>query len=249
NERTLPESVVTASATGKGGGLLNWLRSNDALSVGLDMLPVIGSLKSLYQVFSGKDMITGESVNRWVEGAGIVAGMIPGGKLGVKGVANVVSSNAEAAALRRAYLNNKFERTGDINLDINIRERQVFARDFYEEAGFTGRKLESHLKGIDYSRDVDLYTLSRGRPVAQWQPEGASTGNYFSRVDGNPARMGIDMEERSRLIYEPTQRTTVLRSTASDMPSWKGDGRIYLGGETQFFTRDPELFRSIGGRN
>ncbi|MDZ4385586.1 MAG: pre-toxin TG domain-containing protein, partial [Moraxellaceae bacterium] len=97
NERTLPESVVTASATGKGGGLLNWLSKPENISFVLDMVPVVGTLKSLYQAGAGRDLITGESVNRWVEGAGIVAGMIPGGKLGVKGAVGAVSKSVPSS--------------------------------------------------------------------------------------------------------------------------------------------------------
>lgn len=155
----------------------------------------------------------------------------------------VVPDSADALAARRAYLNEKHGRTGDINADINIRERKVLARGFYEEAGFSGRPLENHLKGIDYSQDVDIYTFSRGRPVAQWQPPDTPVGNYFSRIGGDPTRMGIDAEDRQLLIYAPAQRTTVLRSTAADIPSWKGDGRTYFGGETQYFTKDPQAFR------
>ncbi|MDO9620866.1 MAG: pre-toxin TG domain-containing protein, partial [Moraxellaceae bacterium] len=94
NEQVMPEVVVTASAKESGGGLLNWLRKPENISFVLDMVPVVGTLKSLYQAGAGRDLITGEAVNRWVEGAGIVAGMIPGGKLGVKGVANVVANTA-----------------------------------------------------------------------------------------------------------------------------------------------------------
>ncbi|MDZ4385593.1 MAG: pre-toxin TG domain-containing protein, partial [Moraxellaceae bacterium] len=93
NERTLPETVVTASATEKGGGLLNWLSKPENISFVLDMSPGIGSMKSIYQVFSGKDMITGEPINRWVEGAGTLASLVPGGKLGVKRILGAIPNN------------------------------------------------------------------------------------------------------------------------------------------------------------
>ncbi|MFP8965676.1 RHS repeat-associated core domain-containing protein [Pokkaliibacter sp. CJK22405] len=54
-------------------------------SLTADMLPVVGSLKSLAQVFTGSDLVTGEPVSRWMEGAGILLGMIPGGKALLKG--------------------------------------------------------------------------------------------------------------------------------------------------------------------
>ncbi|MBA4152283.1 MAG: hypothetical protein C0509_06955 [Acinetobacter sp.] len=94
NEQVMPEVVVTASAKESGGGLLSWLRKPENISFVLDMVPVVGSMKSIYQVFSGKDLITGESVNRWVEGASIVAGMAPAGKLGVKEIVGAVPNKA-----------------------------------------------------------------------------------------------------------------------------------------------------------
>uniref|UniRef100_UPI002017D470 TreTu family toxin n=1 Tax=Chitinivorax sp. B TaxID=2502235 RepID=UPI002017D470 len=54
-------------------------------SLGLDLVPVLGSAKSAAQVVTGKDLLTGEPVNRWVEAGGIVLGMVPGGKLLTKG--------------------------------------------------------------------------------------------------------------------------------------------------------------------
>lgn len=47
----------------------------------LDGLPGVGTLKSAGQLYTGKDLVTGEDVNRWVEGGGIALGIIPGGKL------------------------------------------------------------------------------------------------------------------------------------------------------------------------
>ncbi|WP_137939570.1 RHS repeat-associated core domain-containing protein [Chitinivorax sp. B] len=68
-------------------------------SVGLDLLPVVGSGKSILQTITGQDLVTGESVNRWTEGAGILLGVVPGGKLLTKGksLAKAVSGGEKAA--------------------------------------------------------------------------------------------------------------------------------------------------------
>ena len=50
-------------------------------SVAVDSLPVVGSLKSLAQVFTGRDIFTGEKVSRGGELLGVFAGLIPGGKI------------------------------------------------------------------------------------------------------------------------------------------------------------------------
>jgi hypothetical protein len=54
--------------------------ASQASSLALDVLPVVGALKSLGQVFSGTDLVTGEPVSRGMEAVGIVAGLVPGGK-------------------------------------------------------------------------------------------------------------------------------------------------------------------------
>lgn len=49
-------------------------------SFALDMTPGVGTVKSAVQLITGKDVITGEKVNRWVEAGGLVLGVLPGGK-------------------------------------------------------------------------------------------------------------------------------------------------------------------------
>ena len=70
------------ASAGTGAGSLSFAR--EAGSFGLDLLPVAGSLKSLAQLFSGRDLVTGAEVSRTVEAAGILLGLIPGGKLLLK---------------------------------------------------------------------------------------------------------------------------------------------------------------------
>ena len=49
-------------------------------SIGVGFLPFVGSAQSLVELISGKDYITGERANRWLAGAGLVAGLFPAGK-------------------------------------------------------------------------------------------------------------------------------------------------------------------------
>uniref|UniRef100_UPI002016AFD1 pre-toxin TG domain-containing protein n=1 Tax=Chitinivorax sp. B TaxID=2502235 RepID=UPI002016AFD1 len=70
-------------------------------SLGLDLVPVLGSAKSAAQVVTGKDLLTGEPVNRWVEAGGMVLGMVPGGKLLTKGTTLAkVARGAEKGAVK-----------------------------------------------------------------------------------------------------------------------------------------------------
>jgi RHS repeat-associated protein len=63
-------------------GLFGW---RDALSIGVGFVPIIGTVQSAVELITGRDLITGESVNRGLAAAGLVAGLIPGGKGVLKG--------------------------------------------------------------------------------------------------------------------------------------------------------------------
>lgn len=59
--------------------------AREGTSLFLDAVPLIGTGKSLAQIYTGEDLITGEKLDRRLEGAGIVVGLLPGGKLLFKG--------------------------------------------------------------------------------------------------------------------------------------------------------------------
>ena len=73
-----------------------------ATSVSLDLTPVVGSLKSVAQLFTGTDLVTGEKVSRPIEAVGILAGLFPAGKFLTRGedAAEVVIDGAKL--LRRS---------------------------------------------------------------------------------------------------------------------------------------------------
>ncbi|MBA2368774.1 MAG: DUF4258 domain-containing protein [Candidatus Protochlamydia sp.] len=54
-------------------------------SLAADFISFVGSGKSIYELFSGSDPITGEAVNRWMSAAGIFLGVVTGGKALIKG--------------------------------------------------------------------------------------------------------------------------------------------------------------------
>ncbi len=53
----------------------SWWRQ--AASFALDVIPVVGTIKSGVQLITGKDLVTGEPINRYLE----VVGLVPAGKL------------------------------------------------------------------------------------------------------------------------------------------------------------------------
>ena len=74
-----PEEVSTTATVG---------------SIIVDVIPFIGAGKSFIEVGTGRDPITKEPVNRGVAAAGIVAGIIPGGKLVIRGLKGIAKSRA-----------------------------------------------------------------------------------------------------------------------------------------------------------
>lgn len=47
------------------------------LSIGVDFVPVVGTAKTITETIYGHDLVTGESINRWVSGAAIGLSLIP----------------------------------------------------------------------------------------------------------------------------------------------------------------------------
>jgi len=78
NPKNKTESLLAACGQcnrSHGDGL-----SPEAQSAVLDVLPEVGSVKSVTQLITGKDLLTGENTNRWIEAAGLALGIVPGGK-------------------------------------------------------------------------------------------------------------------------------------------------------------------------
>jgi RHS repeat-associated protein len=59
-----------------------WWR--DALSAGLDFIPVVSTIKTAVEFVAGQDLITGEAISRAESAAGLGAYFIPGGKGAMK---------------------------------------------------------------------------------------------------------------------------------------------------------------------
>ena len=73
---------------GANGGFLGidaatWM---GVLSLGIDFIPGVGSVKAIIELITGKDLITGEPINRFVTSIAVLAGFV-GGAAAVKGLA------------------------------------------------------------------------------------------------------------------------------------------------------------------
>jgi hypothetical protein len=175
----------------------------------------------------------------------------PGNGVSSKGAGasvDVVPDNVDLVSGRRAYLNEKFGRTSDLNADINVRGKKELATNFYLDQGWHPKRVQSHVSGIDFSQQVDVVTLKRGQPLVQYQVGGSGVGNYFAPVGTRIQQLGINPTGRKTSIFAPKERVQVLRSTASEIvDTWSVPGVPYRaeGGGTQFFAGDPDKFRQI----
>ena len=83
--RRLPSSQIDGSAetalSAEVFRLMDSIPWEQVTSTALDVAPVAGQLKAVGEVYSGRDLITGEPVDRWVA----AIGLIPGTKLVIKG--------------------------------------------------------------------------------------------------------------------------------------------------------------------
>jgi hypothetical protein len=162
-----------------------------------------------------------------------------------------------AGAMRRAHLNEKFGRTGDLNQDINIRSRQETAFNFYKSQGFDEVDIPSHLNGIDFTQPVNVITLNKGKSLFQYQTRGAPQGNYYTLSENTlPTHLGISpngfnrelqmVEPKMRNKYITTRKVAVLKSKAEkivDFWSVKGESYVTEGGGRQLFSANKNAFK------
>ncbi len=149
-------------------GLWSWRNS---LSLALDFIPVVGTVKGVVELAAGYDLIAGEDVNRAVAAAGVAASLIPGGKGAVKATARIaratrVSSDLplrQVTNLNRPALTNELRETvvqrastntnGNF-LDPNTGRELLDGFDVGHIAGRENRRLlrEAEIRGYDNSQ-------------------------------------------------------------------------------------------------
>jgi RHS repeat-associated protein len=161
------------------------------------------------------------------------------------------------SAARRTYLNEKFDRVGDLNNDINIRSRKETAFNFYKSQGFDEVDIPSHLNGIDFTQPVDVVTLNRSKKLFQYQTRGAPQGNYYTlSEDILPTHLGISpngfnrelqiSESKIRNKHVTKGKANVLKSKAASVVDfWSVQGEKYVteGGGPQLFSADKNSFK------
>nr|WP_307733544.1 polymorphic toxin type 46 domain-containing protein [Duganella violaceicalia] len=160
------------------------------------------------------------------------------------------------AAQRRRHLNEKFGRTRNLDLDINIRGSQQTATNFFLSQGVPEEAIPSYMTGIDLTKPVEVQTLGSQKQLWQYQTSGAPQGNWYSLSPSvEPTELGISplgfnratqtVEPKILNLYKTTQPTTVLRSTSAEVEDfWSVKGQSYptTGGARQLFSNKKSVF-------
>ena len=138
-----------------------------AVSVGIGLLPGVGSVQSAIELVTGRDYITGEAVHRGWAAVGIFAGVLPGGRAAVTLGTRVAprAASAASAAARRLRANSTRGLAAETRilkmLGISKNTRRVYAEEGYSiPDGLTDEALIEikNVRSIYMTRQVRIQT-------------------------------------------------------------------------------------------
>ncbi|MEH4745966.1 polymorphic toxin type 46 domain-containing protein [Enterobacter asburiae] len=209
-------------------------------------------------------MVCGEGSDgqKW----GMLIGSVIGGGAGIKGGARFDAWRAGKPVLepvkpnisaRRAELNEKFGRTGDLNRDITARGNKELARNWLESKGFTPQQIRDFDNGIDYTNRVSVETINRNKTLYQNQVPGGRQGNWYAlREDVKPTELGINprgtiygtdqVVDKVAKPYVSQQKVEMLRSTSLPaLDTWSVKDVPYQtkGGAIQMLSSEKDIFK------
>lgn len=255
-------------------GWVNWVM----LGVGAGALAVIaGPAIALLSTAGG---MTGGTLGNYVGGEffgegsdgqkwSMLFGGLIGGGLGAKGGAKFNAWRAgkpvaqpaptPAVSARRAELNAKFERTGNLNKDINIRGNRKTVEDFMRKQGVEEGKIDAYMSGINLEERVSVETINRGKIAYQNQSPGNWQGNWYSMNENTPpTKLGInpvgqvrgttDIVPKEVIAYQSQEKTLMLRSTATPaLDTWSVPGKPFQteGGGIQWFSTQRDTWTPV----
>lgn len=199
----------------------------------------------------------GSDGQKWMMLAGSLAGGAAGARSGMRFDAwRSNSVNQIKLNVRREYLNKKFNRTGNINKDINIRANKDLVDNFMRVQGIDESKINALRTGIDLNERVTIETLNRGKMAYQNQSPGNWQGNWYSlNKNTPPTKLGINPEGQVRgtkdivmkeiKTYQLQRKTEVLRSIATPaLDTWSVPGKPFQteGGGIQWFSTEKNIW-------
>jgi RHS repeat-associated protein len=125
--------------------------------------------------------------------------------------------------------------------EVLLAERRSVAEQFYRQRGVDEDRIAAHLRGVDFSKPVDVVRLPKGTELIQYQLPGGSRGSYFAPPGTPGNQLGFYTSGRQATVYVTTEEVEVLRSfAASTVDDWSmqefGWQIEAPGGAVQFFT-------------
>lgn len=144
------------------------------------------------------------------------------------------------------------------NLSAIVMKRRTAAAEFYAKQGFDAKSITDHLKGIDFSKPVEVIKIKKGTELVQYQVPGGRQGNYYAPPGTRPQQIGIASQGTSRITgqvvdkvatrFKVAEDVEVLRSTAArvvDTWSIAGKSVVADGGGIQIFSTAKGLFGAV----
>jgi RHS repeat-associated protein len=118
-----------------------------------------------------------------------------------------------------------------------------FAKEFYNQAGYSEERFLQHSSGIDLANKLGEQTFEKGTILEQWRRINPKTGefmpgDYYALPGADPTKLGVYIGDRVKFKIQLQEKTTFLKSTASDITdTWSKPGQAIdvKGGETQLF--------------
>ena len=134
------------------------------------------------------------------------------------------------ALAREVEISRYLEKLGNANAPVTVRQRVAVAVNFLLESFADGEVL-GYLKGIDFSKPVEVVTLQPGE--AMFQYSNGRVGNWFAKRGIGSRNLGISDAGRERLEFRVSKPTRALKSTAAATgDTWtRGRAATRLGAE------------------
>lgn len=223
-------------------------------SIVLDLLPVVGTVKGLWEGVTGYDSVTGEKLSTterligWIPVLGKAGRVIKGGGKLLKVADKATKATDAAVDLERAARRQR-------RLDKIYELREKRAKEFYKKhhPELSDKEIDARVRGIDlgkrvkvrkvdpdenlhrYVRTEDGKILDRGEyytPNSKATPDELGIGNYYEDKSG---QINMRIDKQTGTMSKPVEG---LESTAKGIPddfSVTGSVQQTSGGATQVY--------------
>ena len=243
-------NVVDSTASFISQGMIDrdtngWGWGNGAMSAwegaGYLMGSIIGA-NSLGEAAYGVDLMGNElsGVDRWSRGFAGAGQMILGGtglgatynptlqsfRMATPRTLQLPTSSATVAATRARVLAN-IQESQAARAVSKFGQHANFetAYGFYRSGGWSANRTLAHIRGIDFTKSVQVTPLPSGTSAVQHWVPGTPVGNYFAPVGTSASQLGINPAGRVPVLFAVSGDITVLRSTAAPiLDTWTVPG-------------------------